>query len=162
MNMNRLLNKPISSIQLINGKPLLKFFKKAVALKCISLNDLNDKSILDNLINEVEIFNEIGEKKTSDISLNNIVKRKKRLGTLLKYKEIYTVVKNLSEIIISDINVETETYQMYSHNLTDETFWIYSKVSDGGSLLALNEITYGYWKKAFELFLESAEKGNLV
>ncbi|RHZ87293.1 hypothetical protein Glove_37g60 [Diversispora epigaea] len=65
--------------------------------------------------------------------LNNIVKGKREIiipGTPSKYQKLYTdgnlrpdisqVVKNLSEITISDISVEFETSWSHPHDITDE------------------------------------------
>ncbi|RHZ87355.1 hypothetical protein Glove_37g96 [Diversispora epigaea] len=74
--------------------------------------------------------------------LDNIVKGEREMmipGTPSKYKEIYTdcwnhngnlrpeisqVVKNLSKITVSDVNVEFETSQSDFHNFTDEVISI--------------------------------------
>ncbi|RHZ79843.1 hypothetical protein Glove_140g29 [Diversispora epigaea] len=80
-------------------------------------------------------------------SLNDIIKGKREMaipGTNSKYKEIYTdcwkhdgksrpdisqVVKNLSEIIISDESFENETPRSQAYNVTDEIIYVKSENS---------------------------------
>ncbi|RHZ48419.1 hypothetical protein Glove_551g53 [Diversispora epigaea] len=116
--------------------------------------------------------------------LNNIVKGKREmniLGTPPKYKEIYTdcwkhngnsrpniyqVVKNLSEIIISDESVEIET-QSQPYNVTDEVISVKLEISNkqneelevksDPSFVDVSDEVNIFIKDLFEFFVNSVE-----
>ncbi|RHZ66095.1 hypothetical protein Glove_309g34 [Diversispora epigaea] len=107
--------------------------------------------------------------------LNNILEGKREMvtpGTPSKYKEIYTdcwkpngnsrpdisqVVKNLSEIIISDANFKNETFQSQPHNVTDEIISVKSEKPNIQNE-ELNVHSDPLIKDLFEIFIDIIKK----
>ncbi|RHZ66076.1 hypothetical protein Glove_309g46 [Diversispora epigaea] len=112
--------------------------------------------------------------------LNNIVNGKREMvipGTPPKYKEIYTdcwkhdsnsrpdssqVVKNLSEIIISDANFKNETPQSQLYNVTDEIISVRLEKLDITKVHAdppfVNKSAEVFIKDLFEFFIDVINK----